>query len=477
MADYSKIFKAYDIRWVYPTQLDEEFCLRLGYVIAQQFAQSDHAHQGFYIWSDVRLHNNSLLKYLISGMIQWWYRNIVTSKAVSVGIDPQYEFGICSTSFNYFIGRGDFGMGVSFTASHNPPEYAGMKFFDHNGMPIATEILKKLYDTYDGPQLEYSVNFDQIQHFKYEFCAEKIHNFQSAFTQKFGSIDKSLSIAVDFSNGASCNLEYQILKHISKTYSHITFHYLNTEPDGTFPNHLADPLESHNYDQLRSFMQTHQCDFGVMFDGDGDRIWFIDSDGVMIWWDTITAIITDELVKSGQMDPVLYDLRATKYISEIAKEYGIVSYPTKVWHKFIKEAMQETGAMFAWEVSNHFYFKEVGWFEFTLLALYYVMKVLTRYDSFQIMCRNFIKYIKSPEINFVIRDKTAAIKKIESDFSHCKLIYMDGISVYDTQYRFNVRASNTEDLLRFNGEADTQESYDQMLYKISTLMKWFETQS
>lgn len=87
------------------------------------------------------------------------------------------------------------------------------------------------------------------------------------------------------------------------------------------------------------------------------------------------------------------------------------------------------------------------------------------------MCRNFIKYIKSPEINFVIKDKTAAIKKIESDFSHCKLIYMDGISVYGTQYRFNVRASNTEDLLRFNGEADTQESYDQMLYKISSLMK------
>lgn len=467
MIDYSKIFKAYDIRGIYPSQLDEPFCLRLGYVLGQKFAQSDYAHLGFYIWSDVRLHNNSLLKYLISGMVQGWYTNIVTSKAVSVGIDEGFEFGICSTSFNYFIGRDDFGMGVSFTASHNPSEYAGMKFFDHQGMPIATDILKNLYDSYTGPELEYVANFDQIKHFKYEFCAQKVANFQKILTARFGHIVKPITVAVDFANGAATNLEYKMLQHIADTYSHIHFYYLNTIPDGNFPNHLADPLEYHNYDQLRDFMQQYQCDFWVMFDWDADRIGFIDTQGTMILGDTITAIIADEFARSWAQDPILYDLRSTKYIAEIAKEYNIPAYPTRVGHKFIKEAMQETGAIFAGEVSGHFYFKEVGGFEFSLLALYYVMQVLDKYENFQVMCRNFVKYIKSPEINFIIKDKTGAIKKIESDFADAHFAYMDGITVKTDDYRFNVRASNTEDLLRFNGEANTQQWYDEMLYKVN----------
>lgn len=471
MSDYSKIFKAYDIRWTYPDQMDELFCLQLGFVIWQKFAQSDYAHLWFYIWSDVRIHNISLIKHFVSGMIQWWYTNIVTSKAVSLGIDEQYEFGICSTAFNYFIGKDDFGMWVSVTASHNPPEYAGMKFFDNQGMPIATEILKELFDAYAGPELEYIANFDQLTYFKYELCNEKIENMIKALTKRFAQITRPLTVAVDLSNGAATNIEYRILQHISDTYNHITFEYINTTPDGTFPNHLADPLESHNYDQLRTYMQTHVCDFGIMFDGDADRIWFIDNSGHMIWWDTVTAIIVDALVKKWWKLPILYDLRSTKYIAEIAQEYDIVSYPTRVGHKFIKEAMQETGAMFAWELSNHFYFKEVWWFEFTLFALYYVMITLCEYENFHIMCRNFVKYIKSPEINFVITDKEKILKKIESEFSDQRLTYMDGISIYANGYRFNVRSSNTENLLRFNGEADTQELYDQMIEKITKLIQ------
>jgi phosphomannomutase len=218
-------------------------------------------------------------------------------------------------------------------------------------------------------------------------------------------------------------------------------------------------------------VKENNCELGLIFDGDGDRLGIVDENGNVLRGDILTAIIAKEILKEKPKSKIVYDLRCSKVVKEIIEKYGGEAIKSRVGHYFIKKLMHEIDAEFAGELSNHFYFKEIGTFESPLLALEYILKAMEdEGKTLSELNREFSKYPHSGEINFRVKNQKYIMEKIKEHFKDCELEELDGISIYCKNFWFNLRPSNTEPLLRLNLEADDESIMEEKVEEIKNLI-------
>ncbi|ENN96636.1 phosphomannomutase, partial [Methanocaldococcus villosus KIN24-T80] len=424
------VFKAYDIRGIYGKEIDERFAYSLGKCLGEKFKDKD-----VLVGNDVRFGSKNLLPYFILGL--------------SENANVHYA-GLISTPLLYFGTKGKYDLGVIITASHNPPEYTGFKMCDKKAIPLSPkEEIKPIFKFYD---IDRSVKEEAEKLDLDNYKVDVIEEYKKFFMKKFDK-DFDIKIAVDFANGATTVAEKEILKEL---FDDIVL--INDYPDGSFPAHLPDTLKEECLKDIKKAVFENKCDLGLIFDGDGDRLGMVDEREETLRGDIITAIIAKEILKENKGVKIIYDLRCSKIVPEIIEKFGGVAIKSRVGHYFIKKLMHEIDGYFAGELSNHFYFKEIGYFESPLLALYYILKIMDEEDKkLSELNREFNKYYHSGEINFKVSDQKKVLEKIKEIYKNCKIEELDGVSVYCKDFWFNLRPSNTEPLIRLNLEAEKEE--------------------
>ena len=419
----SGIFKAYDIRGVYPVDLNRSMAEKIG----QAYAVFTGA-KTVVVGRDMRPHSQDMFEGLASGLVKMGCKVI--------------DLGLCSTPMSYFAnGTLKADGSIMITASHNPGEWNGFKLCRANAVPIsgATGIMdiEKLVvaDNFTPAAVPGTVE-------KYDIAPE-----YGAFLRKFAKFgDKKLKIVVDYANamGSSEIAGIEDMFEIVPMYK---------ELDGTFPNHEANPLHLATLDAIRAKVKEVGADFGAAFDGDADRCGFIDNNGEIIPMDLFTALIAQDILADGPAT-ILYDLRSSRAVKECIEENGGKAIMSRVGHAFIKQQMRETGAVFAGELSGHYYFKENFTAESQGLALIKLTNLIVKSGKkVSELVTPLLRYSSSGEINSRVADAAAVLAEIKSKYSDGESYELDGFSVEYADWHFNVRCSNTEPLLRLIVEA------------------------
>ena len=437
------VFKAYDIRGVYQEQIDEKFAYSLGKSIGKH-------HNTVLVGNDVRIGSKELVKPFIYGIME-------------EGATVSY-CGTISTPTIYFGTKDNYDLGVILTASHNPPEYTGFKMCDKNAIPISpTEELIKIFNEHKlTEETKEKIKKMDLKDIEVDIKSKYI----DFFLNRCNTSNKK--IAVDFANGSTAIAEKEAL---SKLLTNSIF--INDFPDGTFPAHEPDTLKKECLMDIINTVKQNNCDIGVIFDGDGDRIGIIDEKGEVLQGDILTLLIAMEILKEkNEKLKIVYDLRCSKIVEEVINEYGGAPLKTRVGHYFIKKLMHEVDAEFAGELSNHFYFKEVGYVESPLLALNYILCAMEDMGKLlSELSKEYKKYFHSGEINFKVKDQQEVLQNIENKYKNCKIEKIDGLSVYCDKWWFNVRLSNTEPLLRLNLEADDKELMNEKIEEVKGIIE------
>ena len=438
------IFKAYDIRGVYPEQLNE--------TLAEKIGRAFVVHTGarkVVVGRDMRPHSKPLFDALAKGL---------TEQGADV-----IDLGLCSTPMNYhangFLGADG---GIMITASHNPGEWNGFKLCRAQAVPIsgATGIA----------DIEALVQADT---WPAAAAPGKISSFDIApeyakFLRGHAKTDRKLKVVVDYANAMG---SYEI-RGIEDLFDIIP---LYKELDGTFPNHEANPLHTQTLDVLRKKVVESGADFGAGFDGDADRCGFVDDKGQIIPMDMFTALIAQDILSDKAAKPVtiLYDLRSSKAVPECIEANGGRAVMSRVGHAFIKAQMRQEGAVFAGELSGHYYFRENYVAESQGLAMIKLANLLCKsgkkVSELVEPLRN--KYVQSGEINSKVADVQKILQLLREKYADGHMFELDGISVEYSDWWFNVRASNTEPLLRLIVEAHTRELMEKKRDELLSLIR------
>ncbi len=443
------LFKAYDIRGIVPDELDAKKAYAIGRASAHFIADGPIA-----VGRDARSHSPELTAALIDGILD-------------EGIDV-IELGLTATPMLYFgVETLNAAAGIMVTASHNPGEYNGFKICRAHAVPVGEDTgLREIEALLDARQVApkavtrgRSTSFD-------------VGDGYTEHALAVGENFPSLKVAIDCGNGmASVGLE-QILEKLPIEVVRLYF-----EPDGRFPNHEADPLKVENLADVSAAVVREGADFGVAFDGDGDRAVFVDGDGVPISADLATALIARHLLAREPGALVLYDLRSSRVVAEEIERSGGVAKMCRVGHSFVKAQMREEGAIFAGELSGHLYFR----FSDNLIAddgtaaFIAMLDVLGREGRpLGDLIEPLRRYSASGEINSRVADVDFVIDTIEKEHSQApELSRLDGLLVRYPTWWFNLRPSNTEPVLRLNLEADTTDEMerrrDEMLARVKAL--------
>ncbi|MEA2013146.1 MAG: phosphomannomutase/phosphoglucomutase [Verrucomicrobiota bacterium] len=434
------IFKAYDIRGIYGTELTEDIAEKIGRALTV-FLDTKKIVIGY----DMRPHSKPLFDAMSHG---------ITDQGVDV-----IDLGMCSTPMTYF-GNGFLGADASviITASHNPAEYNGMKLCREQAIPIsgATGIkdIEKLVLENNFPASDKKGTVE-----KHDISEEYKKHLRS-----FIKFSKKPKIVVDYANSMG-------LKEIEGLTDLFDITPMYDEYDGTFPNHEANPLKLDTLDAIRAKVLEVGADFGVAYDGDADRSGFIDDNGEIIPMDMTTAIIAQDILQSGPAT-ILYDLRSSWAVRECIEDAGGKAIMSRVGHAFIKAQMRENDAVFAGELSGHYYFKENYTAESQGLALIMIANVLEKSGKkLSEIVAPLKKYFSSGEVNSEVEDKEGVIAELKKNYADGKLFELDGVSVEFDDWWFNVRPSNTEPYLRLIVEAKTKQKMEEKLSELLSYIR------
>lgn len=433
------IFKAYDIRGIVPDELDTKMARRIGFAFAQHIGGSP-----LLVGRDMRVHSPEISDAVIAGM----------RGAGAYVID----IGLASTPMTYFaIGSRDVAGGLCVTASHNTGEYNGMKLCSRGAQPISkTSGIAEIEAACQGPQRPSSTR---------RGGGEEIHLLEdyAKHVASFADIKRPIKVAIDAANG----IAGYTLPAILPLLENVNTECILMEPDGTFPNHEANPLKEENLDPVRELVRQTGADFGVSFDGDADRCCFVDETGATVPADLMTALLARDFLEREPEKPIVYDLRSSWVVKEEIAAAGGQPVRDRVGHSFIKATMRANGAIFGGELSGHFYFRDNFVCDSGVIALVSVLNLISgSTESFSSRVAGLRRYHSTGEINFHVEDKDAVLAKLKEKYKDGAQDELDGITVeYGSLKRaswwwFNVRASNTEPVLRLNLEAKTEELRD-----------------
>ena len=430
------IFKAYDIRGLVGTELTRDFAFAVGAAFAK-FLELEREPATVVIGEDMRPSSPELASAFADG---------VTSQGFDV-----IRIGLASTDMLYFA-AGNLNLpGAMFTASHNPAEYNGIKMCLSGARPIGKEsgLLAIEQFVRDGVALSMRSPGKEI---KREMLDDYV-NFLLELVDV--SEIKKLNIVIDAGNGMAGYTAPAVFKKINAEVTEMFY-----ELDGTFPNHEANPIDAENLKDLQKKVKKVGADIGLAFDGDADRCFLVDENGDAVNPSALTALIADRELKRKPGSSIIYNLISSKSVPEIVTENGGTAIRSRVGHSYIKALMAETGAIFGGEHSGHFYFSDFWKADSGMLAALHAIAALGTSDkSLSKLLKPYSKYIASGEINSKVKDAKSTMKKIESIYgaiNEIKLDHLDGLTVDSDSWWFNVRASNTEPLLRLNVEAKTE---------------------
>ncbi len=427
------LFKAYDIRGVVPDELTPAIAHRIGRATAR-FLRSGPVVVG----RDARTHSPEMRDAVVRGLCD-------------EGTDV-VDLGVVSTPLLYFaVDHLRAAGGIMITASHNPGRYNGFKVCREHAIPVGGasglfEIERATAEVIDQPPAETPGTVREI-------------DLLAAYVAHIGRLLPAscppLHVAIDCGNGmGSVGLE-PLLKRLPLRVERLYF-----EPDGTFPNHEADPLKTENLADLVAEVQRTKADFGVAFDGDGDRAIFVDETGRPVPADRVTALLAGPILRRHPGGRVLYDLRSSRATAEAIEAAGGVAGMCRVGHSFVKAQMRAEGAVFAGELSGHFYFRfsETLVADDGLAAFAALLDVLASSGkSLSALVAPLGRYAATGEINRRVNDVAAVIASIELAHADApEISHLDGLLVRYPDWWFNLRPSNTEPLLRLNLEASTE---------------------
>ncbi|MDP2708881.1 MAG: phosphomannomutase/phosphoglucomutase [bacterium] len=425
------IFKAYDIRGIYPGEFNEEIIYKIGRAIAVYTKAKKIA-----VGRDMRKSSARLEEALVRGM---------TDQGASV-----VKIGLASTPLLYFsTWKLDVEAGVIITASHNPAEYNGLKMCFHQAVPIGEgsgmEEIKGLALKGEFTEISDKGRVEANGSVKKEYV-EYIAGFHKRGEPK--------KVVIDFANGMGI-----IDKEIYEKFSgEVEALYLYDKLDGTFPNHEANPLKAETLEALRKKVVEEKADLGIAYDGDADRVGFVAEDGQIIPMDYMIALLAEEILKNYPGGLVLMDLRSSNAVKEVIEEAGGKVNRCRVGHSLIKKQMRKEGAIFAGELSGHYFFKENSKAEMATLAAVMVLNLMNETgQKMSELVKNLKRYYHSGEINSEVADKNGVMNKLKEIYKEGKLDELDGVRVDFTDWWFNARPSNTEPKLRLNLEAKTKE--------------------
>ncbi|MFN2588449.1 MAG: phosphomannomutase/phosphoglucomutase [Actinomycetota bacterium] len=423
--DLSGIFKAYDVRGVYPGQLDEAVARRIGSAFAR-FAATGRIVLG----RDMRVSSPALAGAFAEGVT-----------AAGAGV---VDVGEVSTDALYFAsGRMEL-PGAMFTASHNPGHYNGIKLCRAGAAPIGAESgLQEIRALAEagapggagpGNVFEKDVLGDYAAHCR---------GFVDA------SVLRPLRIAVDAGNGMAG-------KTVPLVFAALPFEVvpLFFELDGTFPNHPANPIEPANLVDLQKLVLDEGCDAGIAFDGDADRVFLVDETGAPVSGSTTTALVAERLLRKHPGEAVIYNLICSWSVPEVIAENGGRPVRTRVGHSFIKQVMAETGAIFGGEHSGHYYFRDNFRADSGMIAALLALEAMSESRApLSRMLAAYRRYAASGEINSVVDDQQGTLERLKAAYAGGRQDLSDGLTVEFDDWWFNCRPSNTEPLLRLNLEA------------------------
>jgi len=419
------IFKAYDIRGIYGEDLDEALAEKIG----RAFVEFTKAKK-IVVGRDMRPHSVGLFAALAKGM---------TAQGADV-----IDIGLCSTPMSYYANgflKAD--GSVMITASHNPGEWNGFKLCQAQAVPISGATgIKDIENIVNRQSWSKVAQPGSVSTYD-------ITTAYAQFLRKFAKMDRKLKVVVDYANAMGI---YEIAG-ITDLFDIIPMYDVL---DGTFPNHEANPLHLSTLDAIRARVRAEKADFGAAFDGDADRCGFIDNMGEIIPMDLFTALIAQDILSDGPAT-ILYDLRSSRAVKECIEENGGKAIQSRVGHAFIKNQMRENDAVFAGELSGHYYFKENFTAESQALAMIKLANLICKKNKpLDQLVKPLRKYFASGEINSTVSDVAPILAEIKKRYQDGHMFELDGISVEYPTWWFNVRSSNTEPLLRLIVEADTE---------------------
>jgi phosphomannomutase len=430
MALDPRVFKAYDIRGLYPEELDEEGGYAIGRAYVEQFEPKRVA-----VGRDMRLSSPSMAEAVIRG-------------ASEAGAEVT-DIGMAGTEMLYFaVGELELDGGVEITASHNPKEYTGMKIVRRGALPVGGD--SGLFDVRDRALVLSGHDRGQTP------AMAKEVDIYPAFTKKVLSfIDvqavSPLKVVIDAANGMAGVMLPPLLDRLPVDAVRCFF-----DPDGTFPNHEPNPLLPENREFIMGKVLAEEADLGIAFDGDADRCFFVDDTGEFVPGDFVTALLAETMLEKEPGGKILYDVRASWAVPDTVERAGGIPLVNRVGHAFFKHRMREEGAIFGGEVSGHYYFRNFHQADSgTIPALLMLELVSRRGQRLSEILQPFReRYFLTGEINSQVEDVALKLQELKERFAaEGEVSHLDGLSVTAEDWHFNVRPSNTEPLLRLNLEA------------------------
>ena len=444
-------FHAYDIRGIYNKDFDKNVVYKIGYFLPK-LLKTDKVLVG----RDVRLSSPEIFEYLAKG---------ITDSGATV-----YDVGLSTTPMIYYsTAKHHFDASVMITASHNSKEYNGLKVSMTNALPVGYDNgLKEIEQLIRTKEIVIAEKKGEIIPF------DAIDNY-TEFLKSYLPDITGLNITIDCSNGMAALLIKEILGNDPI--------YLFDELDGNFPNHNPNPLVLENVRFLSKSVKENKSDIGIIFDGDADRVMFVDEKGEFIPPDLMIAVMAEHFLKDNkdQNPKVIHDIRTSKSVIEHIIKLGGEPYMWKVGRAYAALKLREIDGLFGGELAGHYYFRDFYFSDSGILATLFILKIIKELKENGIpvseLIRKISKYFNSGELNFTIENKQEAMKVLKDHFSKNDEIVsfydFDGYRIEFKDWWFNVRPSNTEPYLRLLVEADTKEKLDEKTTLIKGLLKDF----
>ena len=423
------IFKSYDVRGVVPAELTTGDAYRIGKAAANFLKAKTMA-----VSRDARIHSPDISAALMAGI------NAAGCDCIDLGMNP--------TPITYYA-TGTMGKqlqgAIQVTASHNPSQYNGFKFTGAGALPMSYDTgisaIEALYKE-DKPVLAKKRGKTTVKNLRPGYIK---------LCRQFANLKRPLKVAIDTGNGVMGDILPELLKGLPLKIVPLYF-----KPDGRFPNHEANPLKAENLVDLQKAVVAKKCDIGVAFDGDGDRVAFVDEAGIAVPGDIAGAMMAQVMLKREKGGKVFYDVRATKALPEAIKAAGGIALESRVGHSHIKAGLRREKALMAAELSGHYYFRDFFFSDCGETAFFLVLSLLSQSSQkMSELVSPLKRYHHTGEINFEVHDAAKVLKAIEDKYAPraTSVSKVDGISIDFSTWWFNVRMSNTEPVVRLNLES------------------------
>jgi phosphomannomutase len=443
-----KVFKAYDVRGIHPTELDEDGAYRIGRAYVEHFRPGTIA-----VGRDMRLSSPSMAAAVVNG-------------AADGGADV-LELGLVGTEMLYYaVGEQGLDGGIVVTASHNPKEYTGMKIVRRGALPVGgdsgLEDVRRVAEAGFGETTRRGeIRSEDV----WAGFVEKVLSFVEE------DAIRPLRVVVDAANGMAGTMLPRVLERLPQL--DVVRCYF--EPDGSFPNHEPNPLLPENREFIVERTRTEGADLGVAYDGDADRCFFVDDTGEFVPGDFVTALLARAMLAKEPGANVIYDVRASWVVPRAIEEAGGVALVNRVGHAFIKERMREVDALFAGEVSAHYYFRDFSQADTGIVPFLVMLELLSRAGQplSELLAPYRSRYFLTGEINTPVADVDLKLRELEERYATegGRISHLDGVSVDFDDWHFNVRPSNTEPLLRLNLEALDEETMERRRDEVLDLIR------